>query len=101
MRQQVNLVFSGGIAMAEHMAKAIICGADGIGVDYVLHLALECRLCMRCRDGLACPVDLDQEIDENMGDPAHCQSGGRVAQPAAGGHGRHGHPRGETTCAAR
>ncbi len=64
LRQQVNLVFSGGIAMAEHMAKAIICGADGIGADYVLHLALECRLCMRCRDGLACPVDLDQEIDE-------------------------------------
>jgi ferredoxin len=62
-RHNINLIFSGGIAMAEHMAKAIICGADGVGIDLALMAALECRLCLRCRQGLSCPVDLDQEID--------------------------------------
>ncbi|MCJ7539228.1 MAG: hypothetical protein MUO88_06125, partial [Desulfobacterales bacterium] len=36
VRQRINLVFSGGIAMAEHMAKSIICGADGVIVDFSL-----------------------------------------------------------------
>ncbi|MFP3870246.1 MAG: glutamate synthase-related protein [Syntrophobacteria bacterium] len=58
-RQKVNLVFSGGIAMAEHMAKAIICGADGVTVDIPLLVALECRLCYRCLDGTPCPVELE------------------------------------------
>jgi len=60
VRQKVNLLFSGGIAMAEHMAKAIICGADGVTVDYPLLIALECRLCGRCGQGLSCPVKMDQ-----------------------------------------
>ncbi|MBI4774531.1 MAG: hypothetical protein HY788_10185, partial [Deltaproteobacteria bacterium] len=60
VRQQVNLLFSGGIAMAEHMAKAIICGADGVTVDYPLLIALECRLCRRCVQGLSCPVEMDR-----------------------------------------
>ena len=60
MRQRVNLLFSGGIAMAEHMAKAIICGADGVTVDYPLLIALECRMCRRCEQGLSCPVHLDR-----------------------------------------
>lgn len=63
VRQKVNLVFSGGIAMAEHMAKAIICGADGVVVDNPLSIALECRLCYRCRKGLSCPVKLEDPID--------------------------------------
>lgn len=63
IRQKINLVFSGGIAMAEHMAKAIICGADGIVVDNPLLIALECRLCYRCRDGLSCPGELEDAID--------------------------------------
>ena len=56
IRNKVNLVFSGGIAMAEHVAKAIICGADGVTIDIPLLIALECRLCYRCRDSKACPV---------------------------------------------
>jgi hypothetical protein len=58
IRNRVNLVFSGGIAMAEHVAKAIICGADGVTIDIPLLIALECRLCYRCRDGKACPVKI-------------------------------------------
>jgi glutamate synthase domain-containing protein 2 len=66
-RQKINLVFSGGIAMAEHMAKAIICGADGVVVDNQLLVALECRLCYRCREGLSCPVKIEDDIDPDWG----------------------------------
>ncbi len=67
IRQKINLVFSGGIAMAEHMAKAIICGADGIVVDNPLLIALECRLCYRCREGLSCPVAIEDGINPEWG----------------------------------
>ena len=60
VRQTVNLVFSGGIAMAEHMAKAIICGADAVSLDVPLLVALECRLCNRCVKGKPCPVELEK-----------------------------------------
>ncbi|MEJ2039120.1 MAG: glutamate synthase-related protein, partial [Desulfosarcinaceae bacterium] len=66
-RKQINLVFSGGIAMAEHMAKAIICGADAVTADLALLAAMECRLCGRCRNGLSCPVKLDEPLDAQWG----------------------------------
>ena len=66
IRKQVKLIFSGGIAMAEHMAKAIICGADGITVDIPLLIALECRACYQCIKGLPCPVRLE-DFDPDWG----------------------------------
>jgi ferredoxin len=45
MRDEVTLIVSGGIALAEHMAKAIICGADLVAVDAALLVALGCRVC--------------------------------------------------------
>lgn len=66
-RQHINLLFSGGIAMAEHMAKAIICGADGVVLGIPLLLALECRLCFDCRAGRPCPVALDETFDTQWG----------------------------------
>ena len=59
IRDKVNLVFSGGIAMAEHMAKSLICGTDAIAIDIPLLLALECRLCYKCKEGKPCPVKLE------------------------------------------
>ena len=67
VRQKINLIFGGGMALAEHMAKAVICGADGIAADHMLLLALECRLCNRCKDGLSCPVKIDEEFDSSWG----------------------------------
>jgi hypothetical protein len=67
VRQKINLVFSGGIAMAEHMAKSIICGADGVIVDIPLLIALECRLCYRCRKDLSCPAKIDNTIVPQWG----------------------------------
>ena len=58
-RDQITLIASGGIALPEHMAKAIICGADLIAVDAPLVLALECRLCLECERDELCPIDLE------------------------------------------
>jgi ferredoxin len=59
LRDDVTVISSGGIAMAEHVAKAIICGADLVGIDLVLQVALECRACKRCVKGLSCPVKIE------------------------------------------
>ena len=58
VRDLVTLSASGGIALAEHVAKAVLCGADLVAVDVPLGLALECRLCGECDRGEACPVAL-------------------------------------------
>jgi ferredoxin len=60
IRDEVTLVASGGIALAEHVAKAIICGADLVAIDIPLLLALECRLCGECGRGGVCPIALDE-----------------------------------------
>jgi len=60
MRDQITLVASGGIGLAEHVAKAIICGADLVAVDIPLILALECRLCGQCQNGQLCPIALEE-----------------------------------------
>ncbi|MBN1516523.1 hypothetical protein JXA32_08125 [Candidatus Sumerlaeota bacterium] len=58
-RDEITLIASGGIALPEHMAKAVICGADLIAVDLPLVVALECRLCGECGRGEPCPVRLE------------------------------------------
>lgn len=40
IRDEITLIVSGGIAMAEHVPKAIICGADLTAVDLPLFIAL-------------------------------------------------------------
>ncbi len=57
-RDQITVIASGGIALAEHMAKAIICGADLVAIDLPLIVALECRLCGECERGEVCQVGL-------------------------------------------
>jgi ferredoxin len=60
VRDRITLVAGGGIAMAEHMAKLIICGADALTIDIPLLAAMECRVCRRCKEGIACPVEIDR-----------------------------------------
>jgi hypothetical protein len=48
IRDEITLIVSGGIALAEHMAKAIICGSDLVAVDTALLIALGCRVCRNC-----------------------------------------------------
>jgi len=65
-RQQINILASGGICLAEHVNKSIICGADGVVIDRPLLIAMECRLCGRCMRDLPCPVELET-IDPDYG----------------------------------
>lgn len=65
-RDRVTLLVSGGIALAEHVVKAIICGADGVGLDLVLAVAMECRLCGNCDTDIECPVNLEM-VPEDWG----------------------------------
>lgn len=44
LRDEVTLVVSGGIVMAEHLPKAILCGADAVALDTPLAAALQARL---------------------------------------------------------
>ncbi|MCK5850441.1 MAG: hypothetical protein KAH23_05955 [Kiritimatiellae bacterium] len=60
VRDQVTVLASGGVALAEHIAKLVACGADGVGLDLALLVALECRLCRDCEQMKVCPVCLDE-----------------------------------------
>jgi hypothetical protein len=59
MRDEITLIISGGIALAEHMAKAIICGADLVAADTALLTALGCRV---CRDAHVLNIDSSGEL---------------------------------------
>jgi ferredoxin len=59
-RDQVTILAGGGVAMAEDLAKLIICGADAATLDIPLLVALECRVCRRCAEGIPCPINIDQ-----------------------------------------
>jgi hypothetical protein len=61
IRDEITLIVSGGVALAEHMAKAIICGADAVALDTPPLVALGCRVCRdksRCCSPEACPCDI-------------------------------------------
>ncbi|MFC2046649.1 glutamate synthase-related protein [Chloroflexota bacterium] len=60
IRDEITLMAGGGIALAEHMAKQIICGADLITINLPLLIALECHLCENCRSGLSCPAKIEE-----------------------------------------
>jgi ferredoxin len=59
IRDEITIISSGGIALAEHMAKQIICGADLVTIDMPLLIALECQLCQNCREGFTCPAKIE------------------------------------------
>jgi ferredoxin len=60
IRDEVTIIAGGGIALPEHMAKAVICGADLVSTYLPLMISLECRLCTECNPGIKCPADLDK-----------------------------------------
>lgn len=50
VREEVTLIGSGGIVMAEHVPKAIICGLDAVALDTALWVALQARFAGECRN---------------------------------------------------
>ena len=65
-RDGVTLIAGGGIALPEHMAKAVLCGADLVSIELPLLVGLECHLCRSCEAGSACPARI-QEIGFDYG----------------------------------
>jgi glutamate synthase domain-containing protein 2 len=75
LRDEITLIISGGIALAEHMAKAIICGADLVAADAALLVAMGCRVCRNAHWpaigdenvkglGNGCPAGIDSADSE-------------------------------------
>jgi glutamate synthase domain-containing protein 2 len=63
LRDQASLIVSGGIAAAEHVAKAIACGADLAAIDFAMQIAWGCAL---WADKGKCPVE-KEPLDSEWG----------------------------------
>ncbi|HNX23800.1 MAG TPA: glutamate synthase-related protein [Spirochaetota bacterium] len=57
-RDDVTLISGGGIALPEHVAKALICGTDLVSIELPLLAALECHLCSVCAGEKSCPAKI-------------------------------------------
>jgi hypothetical protein len=60
VREEVTLLGSGGIARAEHLAKAIVCGLDAGALDVVACVALQGRFRGECVDRGSCRLEVPQ-----------------------------------------
>jgi hypothetical protein len=68
IRDEITLMAGGGIALAEHLAKQMMCGADLVTIELPLLIALECHLCDQCVTGLSCPARIeDTDFDYGVG----------------------------------
>lgn len=62
LRDEVTLIVSGGITLAEHVPKAIICGADLVAIDTTVLVALQAKLegeCVSAETGRIRPDSFD------------------------------------------
>jgi len=66
IRDEMTLIAGSGIALPEHMAKALLCGADLVSTYLPFMIALECRMCSRCNPGVQCPARME-DIDFDYG----------------------------------
>ena len=66
LRDPVTIIASGGITLAEHVPKAIICGADLVGIDTTVLVALQAQFKGETRDRVNCRMK-PREIDPEWG----------------------------------
>jgi len=67
LRDEVTFIASGGITLAEHVPKAIACGADLVALDTTILVALQARFegeCASSENGRIRP----EEFDETWGE---------------------------------
>ena len=60
VRDELSVMSSGGVVMAEHVAKAILCGVDLVAIDLPLMAAIECRQCGECARDEQCPIAVEE-----------------------------------------
>jgi hypothetical protein len=60
IRDETTIIAGSGIALPEHMAKALLCGADLISTYLPLLISVECRVCKTCIPGIPCPARLEE-----------------------------------------
>ena len=53
LRDDVTIIVSGGITLAEHVPKAIICGADLVAIDTTVLVALQAQFLGECKSAEA------------------------------------------------
>ena len=66
-RDDLTLIASGGITRAEHVPKAIICGADLVAIDTTVLVALQSRFkgeCVSSQSGMITPERFDSRWGE-------------------------------------
>lgn len=66
VRDQITIIASGGITLAEHVPKAIICGADLVAVDTTILVALQAEFQGETRDRDNCMLK-PRKIDPEWG----------------------------------
>lgn len=66
-RDTVSLIGSGGIAAAEHVPKALICGLDAVALDTPLMAALQAAFVGECVDGATSQFRLPKNMPEEWG----------------------------------
>jgi hypothetical protein len=66
LRDQITIIASGGIILAEHVPKTIICGADLVGIDTSILVALQSMFEGEARDRDNCMLR-SRKIDSEWG----------------------------------
>ncbi|MHA2276396.1 MAG: glutamate synthase-related protein, partial [Candidatus Kariarchaeaceae archaeon] len=66
IRNQLSIIVSGGIILAEHVPKAIICGADLVGIDTSTLVALQTKIIGECTSSITGKIK-QEKIDVNWG----------------------------------
>ncbi|MCP4138126.1 MAG: hypothetical protein GY754_44600 [bacterium] len=66
IRDVSTIIAGGGIGLPEHMAKALICGADLVSIELPLLVGVECHLCNTCTPARNCPAKIE-EVDMDYG----------------------------------
>jgi hypothetical protein len=67
LRDEVTLLGSGGIVVAEHVPKAIICGLDAVALDTPLLIALQVRFSGECVDRARSQLQLPSNLTAEWG----------------------------------
>jgi glutamate synthase domain-containing protein 2 len=67
LRDEVTLIASGGVTLAEHVPKAIACGADLVALDTTVLVALQARFEGECASSESGRI-MSEKFDENWGE---------------------------------